>query len=100
MIEKYHPELAENLAPIISPMIASAKVVHKKYGAAVKMVYIGPCIDYKNEATISEDDGRVDAVLTFKELRELFKEFAVSESNQEFSELMNDWIQGFALPYQ
>ena len=32
MIEKYHPELAENLAPIISPMIASAKVVHKKYG--------------------------------------------------------------------
>lgn len=86
MIEKYHPELAENLAPIISPMIASAKVVHKKYGPLVKTVYIGPCIDYKKEVNTSEDDGRVDAVLTFKELRELFKEYAISENNQEFSE--------------
>jgi iron only hydrogenase large subunit-like protein len=86
MIEKYHPELVENLAPIISPMIASAKVVHQKYGAEVKMVYIGPCIDYKKEAASSEEDGHVDAVLTFKELREMFKEFSITESNQEFTE--------------
>jgi Na+-translocating ferredoxin:NAD+ oxidoreductase RNF subunit RnfB len=86
MIEKYHPELAENLAPIISPLIASAKIVHKKYGPGVKTVYIGPCIDYKKEVRKSEDDGRIDAVLTFKELREMFKEFAISESSQEFSE--------------
>ena len=86
MIEKYHPELTDNLAPIISPMIASAKIVHKKYGSEVKTVYIGPCIDYKKEAGTSDDDGRIDAVLTFKELREMFKQYAIQESSQEFSE--------------
>ncbi|NWJ53451.1 MAG: histidine kinase, partial [Bacteroidetes bacterium] len=86
LIEKFHPELTDNLAPIISPMVAAAEVVHMKYGDDIKVVYIGPCIDYKKEALATSAQGLVNEVLTFAELRDLFKEFAISESNQEFSE--------------
>jgi iron only hydrogenase large subunit-like protein len=48
-IEKFHPELTDNLAPIVSPMTATAKVVRKKYGEDVRVVYIGPCIETKKE---------------------------------------------------
>jgi Na+-translocating ferredoxin:NAD+ oxidoreductase RNF subunit RnfB len=86
-IEKFHPELLENLAPIVSPMIASAKVVHKKYGEEVKVVYIGPCIATKTEALrYNGTDGHVDAVITFHELRKLFSEFNIKESMLEFSD--------------
>jgi iron only hydrogenase large subunit-like protein len=49
MIEKFHPELTDNLAPIVSPMIAMAKVVRHKYGKDLKVVYIGPCVETKKE---------------------------------------------------
>lgn len=85
-IEKFHPELIDNLAPIVSPMIATAKVARKKYGDDLKVVFIGPCIEAKSEATNFNDDGRVDSVLTFLELRELFQEFNITEKKVEFSE--------------
>ena len=85
-IQKYYPELISNLAPIVSPMIATAKVVRQMYGQDVKVVAIGPCIAAKDEALTVEGDGRVDAVLTFVELRQLFTEFNIRESHLEFSE--------------
>lgn len=84
LVEKFHPGLTDNLAPILSPMIAMAKVVHQRYGMPAKVVYIGPCIDAKAEADSSKGDGKVDAVLTFSELREMFQEHNISESTLEF----------------
>jgi iron only hydrogenase large subunit-like protein len=86
-IEKFHPELVENLAPIVSPMIASAKVIHSKYGTDVKVVYIGPCIASKTEAfRYKNTDGQTDAVMTFHELRQLFADSNIKESMLEFSD--------------
>ncbi|MCX6248662.1 MAG: 4Fe-4S binding protein [Bacteroidetes bacterium] len=85
-IEKFNPELINNLAPIVSPMIATAKAVRKKYGKNVKVVFIGPCIAAKDEALRFEGDAVVDSVLTFVELRKLFTEFNIRESQLEFSE--------------
>lgn len=85
-IEKYFPQLIDNLAPIVPPMIASAKVVRMKYGSDVKVVFIGPCIAAKDEIFKFENDGRIDAVLTFTELRQLFDEFNIRESRVEFSD--------------
>ncbi len=85
-IEKFHPELTDNLAPIVSPMIATAKVVRKKYGKDVRVVYIGPCIETKTEGKKYKDDGKVDSVLTFTELRELFKEYQITEKKVEYSD--------------
>ncbi len=85
-VEKFKPELTGNLSPIISPMIASARVARKKYGNKIKVVYIGPCIANKNESLKYSDQGLIDAVLTFVELRALFNEFGISESTLEYSD--------------
>jgi len=85
-VRKFHPESVNNLAPLVSPMVATAKIVRKKYGSDTKVVYIGPCIDSKEEATLYKDDGKIDSVLTFVELRDLFKEFHIQESKLEYSD--------------
>jgi iron only hydrogenase large subunit-like protein len=85
-IEKYHPNLIQNLAPIVSPKIATAKVAHALYGPDTKVVYIGPNIAAKEEILRYQDDGKIDAALTFVELRELFEQNNIDESNLEFSE--------------
>jgi iron only hydrogenase large subunit-like protein len=86
-IQKFQPELLDNLAPLVSPMIASAKIARKLYGNDSKIIYIGPCIESKNEALDFNDDGKIDSVLTFQELRELFVEFKIDEKTLEYSEL-------------
>ncbi|OFX83216.1 MAG: histidine kinase [Bacteroidetes bacterium GWF2_33_16] len=85
-VQKFQPELLGNLVPLVSPMIATAKIVRKIYGNDTKVIYVGPCIENKNEAMDFSDDGRIDAVLTFIELRELFNEFNIHESTLEYSE--------------
>lgn len=85
-IEKYYPELISNLAPIVPPMVATAKVVRQRYGQDVKVVVIGPCVAAKDEALRFDGDGKIDSVLTFAELRNLFVEFNIRESHLEFSE--------------
>ena len=52
LIEKFHPELVPNLAPLVSPMIATAMVVKELYGPDVSTVQIGPCLDAKDESLI------------------------------------------------
>lgn len=62
-IRYYHPDLVDNLSPIVSPMVATSRFVRKKLGDDVKLVFIGPCIAKKAESD------EVDEVLTFRELR-------------------------------
>ncbi len=79
LIEKFHPELVPNLAPLVSPMIATAMVVKELYGADAATVQIGPCLDAKDEALIYDSGKLVDGVLTFMELRQFFDEFKIQE---------------------
>ncbi len=85
-VEKYAPELTDNLAPIVTPMTAAAKTVRKNFGSDLKVVFFGPCLSAKHEARLHEGDGRVDMVLTFKELRELFKRYNIKESKVEYAD--------------
>ncbi len=86
LVEKYYPHLLVNLAPIVNPMIAMAKVVREIYDKNIKVVFIGPCIGAKEEADRFGTDAKVDEVLTFAELREMFDELGIKESKIEFSE--------------
>ena len=72
-VEKYFPDLVQFLAPLVSPMIASARVLRSLHGSRLKIVFIGPCIAKKGEACLTAAPDEVDAVLTFIELREIFK---------------------------
>ncbi|MFP4017721.1 MAG: [Fe-Fe] hydrogenase large subunit C-terminal domain-containing protein [Bacteroidales bacterium] len=65
-IEKYHPELVPNLAPVASPMIAMNRVMRAKFGENTNVIFIGPCIAKKAECD------EVDEMITFSELREIF----------------------------
>jgi len=77
-IEKYHPALAVNLAPIVSPMLASARIVKARYGANLNIVFAGPCVAKKDEAL--RHPGEITGVITFRELRELLETAGVSDA--------------------
>lgn len=86
-IEKYYPELIDNIAPIIPHMITTAKVLLETHGTDLKVVYISPCIAAKNEVLrFPDDDTRIDSVLTYIELRELFAEAGISETSVTYSD--------------
>jgi len=70
MIQIYYPEALKYLAPVDTPAIAHAKMIHDRYEDA-KVIFIGPCIAKKMEAKESEV---IDGVLTFEELFEIFEE--------------------------
>jgi len=86
LIEKYHPELVPNLAPLVSPMIATAMVIKELYGEEIAIIYIGPCIDNKDEAFLYRAGKLVEGILTFIELRQLFDEFNIQERVVKMSE--------------
>jgi len=64
-IRFYHPDLKDNLIPVVSPMVAMARVMRRKYGEDLPVVFIGPCVAKKAE------NAEVDAAITFLELREM-----------------------------
>ncbi len=67
-VERYRPELLGALAPVVSPMIAHARWLRRKFGPHVRIVFVGPCVAKKAEAQRPEYHGDVDCVLTFQEL--------------------------------
>lgn len=71
-VRKYYPDMVGFLAPIVSPMVAAARVVRSQLGEQVPIVFVGPCIAKKGESPRGEPDGEIDAVLTFEELRRVF----------------------------
>lgn len=71
-VEMYCHSLVGSLAPIASPMVATARIARKKYGDDIKVVFIGPCIAKKAEST------EVDVALTFRELRAMFIDRGIS----------------------
>lgn len=85
-VEKYHPNLIGNLAPLLSPMLAGARIARHQYGPDIRVMYIGPDIAKKDEAMVYDDDRKVDLAITFTELRSLFKHFNIDEANLEFSD--------------
>ncbi len=70
-VEKYYPDLVEKLAPIVSPMISTARVLKKIHGDDLKIVFIGPCIAKKREKTREDLENEVNEVITFSELNQL-----------------------------
>ena len=68
LIEKHYPEAIRFLVPVVSPMVAHARLLRSRYGPQVKVVFIGPCVAKKAEAEEAQFAGEIAAVLTFTEL--------------------------------
>ena len=71
-VRKYHSRLMPNLAPLVSPMVAMARVLRHELGEDLKTVFMGPCVA-KKRASIDVTHHEFDAVLTFAELRDMFE---------------------------
>lgn len=66
-IRKYRPDCTSFIAPLLSPMLAHARLLRAEFGEDIAVVFIGPCIAKKGEADLHPK--LVDAVLTFDDLR-------------------------------
>lgn len=69
MIAKYEPWAVEHITPIVSPMVAHARYLKRRYPDC-RVVFVGPCPAKKAEAERADVAGAVDAVLTFREMRQ------------------------------
>lgn len=85
-VKRYHPELIDNLLPVVSPMVAMARAMREIYEKDLKIVFIGPCIAKKGEAYSQELDGEIDEVLTFEELGFLFEDYMISNNAKEYAD--------------
>lgn len=85
-VEKYHPELLNNLTKTVTPASATAVALREIYGQDLKIVNISPCYGAKKDLYRHENSAKIDAVLSFRELRKLFKEFHIKEENVEYSD--------------
>ncbi|MBP8933523.1 MAG: PAS domain-containing protein [Candidatus Atribacteria bacterium] len=73
LIYKYYPQHVSYLAPVVSPMVAHARLLKKEFeGQHPRVVFIGPCIAKKAEREEAEIADEVDIALTFDELKEWF----------------------------
>lgn len=87
-VERFHPALVDRLAPVVSPMLAEARVLRRIYGEDRSLVFMGPCIAKKAEQDPSRPD-EINSVLTFIELQEMFDEAGIRPeeiSNSDFDE--------------
>ena len=69
-VETRYPELIAYLAPTLSPMVVSAKLIKAKHPDA-KVVFISPCIAKINEASYHRSF--VDGVVTMSELETMLR---------------------------
>ena len=89
LVECYYPDLIDQLAPVVSPMIAHARLLKKSLDAKVRVVFIGPCISKMDEASDIRHDTDVDAVLNFDEVETWLKEENICVNECEEASFLN-----------
>lgn len=87
LIDKYYPSAFSNLAPVVTPIQAHAKLIKDRDPEAL-IAFITPCISKKAERCSVES--AVDFVITLEELENLLQEAGIeltedpSEQGQQF----------------
>ncbi|SKA95061.1 PAS domain S-box-containing protein [Caloramator quimbayensis] len=97
LVEKYYPKAIEYLAPVVSPMIAHAKMLKHAYGENIKVVFIGPCLAKKKEYRDGENDNLIDAVVTFDELKKWLEDEGIDLNEFQNENIKDDetLIEGY-----
>ncbi len=74
LVSKYYPNAIKYLAPVDSPMVAHAKMLHERFDD-INVVFIGPCIAKIREvkdANKAYNKTLISGVITFNDLNTLF----------------------------
>jgi PAS domain S-box-containing protein len=96
-IASYRPEMVDMLLPVASPMTTHARLI-KAAHPDWAVVFIGPCIAKKLEATATPD---VDFALTFEELSDWLRDAAIdlrSLEEGDFDDRAPELSATFPLP--
>lgn len=89
LIKRYFPESADKISNTLTPMVATARTIKKKYPES-RVVFIGPCAAKKLEASRRTIRSDVDFVITFEELSAMFEAKSIDFESMEESAAMND----------
>lgn len=79
MVQTQYPEFVKYLMPVVSPMVAMAKV-HKKYKPGQKVVFISPCWSKENVEAPKYPE-LIDAVITLQDLKQIFQQEGIKEED-------------------
>ena len=80
-INKYMPDLTDNLTPVMSPLLAHASMLRKEFGDDIRVVFVGPCIAKKFEADRNAE--LLNLSISFRDLRRWFREKGINYHNVE-----------------
>lgn len=70
--KKYFPEVIDQISNALTPMVATARAARETNKNA-KIVFVGPCVAKKLEASRKSVRSEVDFVITFEELAAMFE---------------------------
>ncbi len=82
LVEKEFPQLINQLAPVVSPMIAHGKMLRKEHPNA-RIVFITPCIAKQKEIHDARFEGIINATLSMPELADWLKQLPEEENSSE-----------------
>ena len=85
LIRKYKSEWTEYISKAPSPVRAHCRLLKKRYGADVKVVFFGPCAAKKSEADEHPDE--LELAVVFPKLEDLFAEKKIDPATEAESEL-------------
>jgi len=77
-VQNQYPEFVKYLIPVVSPMAAMAKI-YKKLNPECKVVFISPC--WAKENLEAPKYKEIDAVITLKDLKQIFKDQGIKEED-------------------
>jgi len=82
MVKRVYHTLIPHILPSVSPMVACGRGIKRLHPDA-KVVFIGPCIAKKAEAKEQDIRDSIDAVLTFKEVKQIFEATGIDPAEME-----------------
>ena len=85
LIEKEYPDLIDQMAPVVSPMIAHGRMIKKNHPDA-RVVFLSPCIATYKEIEDARFAGAIDACVSMQEIVQWVKDDLKEEEQSEWSE--------------
>ena len=80
-VRLYMPEYTKFITPVGSPAMTHAKLLKKRYGDDIGVIFMGPCIAKKNEADRNPE--LIDVSLTFKEVSQWMAQEGINPDDIE-----------------
>ncbi len=96
-VKAQYPEYAKYLMPIVSPMLATARI-YKQHHPDSKVVFISPCFAKQSvEAPLHKEF--IDEVITFTELKQIFEEEKIFAEDYDRDYFFDSFIREFTKVY-